>query len=94
MLNLFAPVLQQNARKTAPAQHSRLSLATLKRQRIATAALQHKPDLADVIELCGAGIGADSNAAITTCAPNHVAAGDRCRPPEGSALLGNALTIV
>ena len=57
--------------------------ATLKHQRIATATLQHKQDLAAVIHLCGAGTGETYARRGFRLPPGH-----RCGDHEVSAYLG------
>ena len=54
---LYARVVPSHAVELTATLLDRGVAATLKRQRIATATLQHKQDLAAVIHLCGAGIG-------------------------------------
>ena len=54
---LYARVVPSHAVELTARLLDRGVAATLKRQRIASATLQHKQDLAAVIHLCGAGAG-------------------------------------
>jgi transglycosylase-like protein with SLT domain len=81
--SLYARLVPSHAVELTATHLDRAVAATLKRQRIATATLQHKQDLAAVIHLCGTGTGA-------TYAGRgfRLAAGERCGDQDVRAYLG------